>query len=65
LKLKKYKKKNKRHANEQEKRNFFRTKEMMEIKMKEQVIRKERKKGSRKEIKKRTALLISNAATCV
>jgi hypothetical protein len=59
LKLKrKYKKKHRRHANEREKRNVFRTKEMMEIKMKDLVIRKERRKGNKEEIKKWKALLI-------
>jgi hypothetical protein len=62
---KKYKKKHRRYANEQEKRNVFRTKEIMEIKIKDQVIRKERRKGSKEEIKKWKALLISNTATCV
>ena len=66
LKLKKkYKKKNRRRANKQGKRSVFRTKEMTEIKMKDQVIRKERKKGRKEEIKKRTSLLLSNAATCI
>ena len=62
---KKYKENHRRYANEQEKRSVFRTKEMMEIVMKDQVIRKERRKERKKEIKKRTALLLSNTATCV
>jgi len=58
VEIKKYKKKHRRHANEQEKRSVFRTKEMMEIEIKDQVIRKERRTGRKEEIKKRTALLL-------